>query len=157
MGSGEGRVSVKELSVNREGGLLNRAWKPSRVKSTRDARCFAARYGFWKVLLAESHTRSELHTNISPGRASYVGARRHGHEWNYVVLMEETRVELYINSSNPADNKPMFDALYAERDEIEAAFGDNLHWQRLDDKKVSRSSFTVPGGWADEDGITVIV
>lgn len=115
-----------------------------------DIRRYEARYGFWKVLLAESHARSELHTNISPGRASYVGARRHGQEWNYVVLMEETRVELYINSSNPADNKPLFDALHAEREAIEAAFGDNLDWQRLDDKKVSRISYTVPGGWADE-------
>ncbi|RDV37362.1 DUF4268 domain-containing protein [Bradymonadaceae bacterium TMQ3] len=124
--------------------------EPSRVESAGDARRFEARYGFWKVLLAESHARSELHTNISPGRASYVGARRHGQEWNYVVLMEETRVELYINCSNPADNKPLFDALHAEREAIEAAFGDNLDWQRLDDKKVSRISYTVSGGWADE-------
>ena len=32
----------------------------------------------------------------------------------------------------------------------ETEFGAQLSWQRLDDKRASRISFTVPGGWMDD-------
>ncbi|WP_230470005.1 DUF4268 domain-containing protein [Lujinxingia vulgaris] len=108
------------------------------------------RYKFWEVLLPVAKARHDLHQNISPGQNHWLGARRHGQWWNYVVLTDETRTELYIDSLDAADNKAVFDALYAEREAIEAAFGDSLLWQRLDDKRASRISYTVPGGWADE-------
>ena len=38
----------------------------------------------------------------------------------------------------------------AYRQAVEAAFGEPLYWQRLDDKRASRISLTVAGGWADE-------
>ena len=49
-------------------------------------------------------------------------------------------VELYIN-----DNKDMFDSLYAQKAEIEAALGMKLDWRRLDNKKASRILFKIPG------------
>ncbi len=68
---------------------------------------------------------------------------------NYVVLQDETRAELYIDAREAAENKALFDALHAERLAIEADFGGALSWQRLDDKRASRISVAVPGGWAD--------
>jgi len=64
--------------------------------------------------------------------------------------MDETRVELYIDGPEAADNKAVFDALATDRPAVEDAFGAELLWQRLDEKRASRVSFTVPGCWADE-------
>ena len=60
------------------------------------------------------------------------------------------RQELYIDAPEAAENKALFDALHAERLAIEADFGGALSWQRLNDKRASRISVAVPGGWADD-------
>jgi len=109
-----------------------------------------ARLAFWTTLLSVAGERSDLHQNISPSSSSWVGAGRHGYAWDYNVLMNETRVELYINGREAADNKALFDALEVQKEAIETDFGGKLYWQRLDDKQASRISFLVPGGWADE-------
>ena len=109
-----------------------------------------ARLKFWQALLPVARERHDLHKNIPPGKYHWVGARKHGQWWNYVVLMDETRVELYIDGPEAADNKAVFDALATDRPAVEDAFGAELLWQRLDEKRASRVSFTVPGGWADE-------
>jgi hypothetical protein len=77
-----------------------------------------------------------------------VGKDRHW--WNYIVLMDEVRIELYIDFATAAENKAVFDALHAQREGIERAYGGPLFWQRLDDKRASRISVSVAGGWADE-------
>jgi hypothetical protein len=108
-----------------------------------------ARRAFWTALLAHANEQSNLHSAISATRDGWVGARRHGHSWNYVVLQTETRAELYIEG--PAeDNKALFDSLHAQRATVEAEFGNPLVWQRLDDKRACRISCSVPGGWVDE-------
>ena len=50
------------------------------------------------------------------------------------------RVGLWI-----ADNKEMYDRFYEHKDEIEAAFGESLDWDRLDSKKASLFSVDIPG------------
>jgi len=109
-----------------------------------------ARLAFWGRLLARAKERSDLHQNISPSRFAWAGARRFGQSWNYVVLQDETRVELYIDSSEATHNKAVFDHLRANQADIEAKFGSALNWQRLNEKKTSRISFSVSGGWVDE-------
>ena len=108
-------------------------------------------FDFWQALLAHAKEVSDLHSRISAGRMNWIGTRRHGQWWNYVVLQHETRVELYIDAPQAADNKALFDALYSDREAIEADFGAALYWQRLDDKRASRISFAVPGGWVDSE------
>ncbi len=109
-----------------------------------------ARQHFWEALLSHAKAQSDLHAHTSPSRFSWIGARRHGQGWNYVVLKSETRVELYINALEPTENKAIYDNLFAQCDAIEADFGGELLWQRLDGRQASRISYTVPGGWADE-------
>ena len=109
-----------------------------------------ARREFLTALLAHANVQSNLHSTISATRYSWIGAQRHGHSWKYVVLQTETRVELYIKGPVAAANKALFDSLYAQRATVEAAFGSPLAWQRLEDKRASRISFSVPGGWADK-------
>jgi hypothetical protein len=105
---------------------------------------------FFTQLLIHSVEKLNLHGNISATEANWVGARKHGQWWNYVVTQDATRSELYIDNGSADENKALFDHLYAHRQEIEAAFGEPLYWQRLDDKRASRISITVPGGWAYE-------
>ena len=109
-----------------------------------------ARFAFWQVLLARANEISDLHSRISANRFNWLGTRRHGQWWNYVVLQDETRAELYIDALEAKKNKALFDALHADRKAIETEFEARLSWQRLDDKRASRISFTVPGGWVDD-------
>ena len=108
-----------------------------------------ARFAFWRALLAHANEVSDLHSRISANRFNWLGTRRHGHWWNYVVLQDQTRAELYIDAPEAEENKALFDALHTHREAIETEFGAPLVWQRLDDKRASRISFTVPGGWVD--------
>ena len=109
-----------------------------------------ARFAFWRALLTHANEISDLHARISANRMSWLGTRRHGQWWNYVALQHETRAELYINAPKAEENKALFDALHDDREVIEIAFGDRLSWQRLEDKRASRISFTVSGGWVDD-------
>ena len=62
------------------------------------------------------------------------------------MLQDETRVELYIDAPLATNNKALFDFLHAQRAAVEAGFGGPLAWQRLDDKRACRISFSVRGG-----------
>ena len=105
---------------------------------------------FFTQLLSHSVEKLDLHDNISATQANWVGKRQYGQWWNYVVTQDQTRAELYLDKGKAEDNKALFDHLLKHCQEIENAFGGQLYWQRLDDKRASRISFTVPGGWADE-------
>jgi len=59
-------------------------------------------------------------------------------------LQGRVSVELYID-----DNKELFDSLYRVRDELEAAIGEHLEWNRLDGKKAARIIATRPGAFND--------
>ena len=111
---------------------------------------YETRIAFWRRLLAYANEQSDLHSRISASRYHWIGTRRHGQWWNYVVLQDETRVELYIDAPVPADNKALYDKLHKQRASVEADFGGSLSWQRLDDKRASRISFTTSGGWVDD-------
>ncbi|SDY47374.1 protein of unknown function [Ruminococcaceae bacterium YAD3003] len=50
------------------------------------------------------------------------------------------RVGLWVT-----DNKEMFDMFYSHREEIEKVFGESLEWDRLDNKKASIFSASIPG------------
>lgn len=131
-----------ELIVDGQGDVSDATSQRDRASA-----CFA----FGQALLAHAKEVSGLHARVSASRMNWVGTRRHGQWWNYAVLQHETRVELYIDAPKAEESKALFDALYRDREAIEAEFGDALYWQRLDDKRASRISFTVPGGWVDAD------
>lgn len=50
---------------------------------------------------------------------------------------EQFRVSLYIDMGDQAKNKAAYDALYQDREAIEATIGQLLIWERLDDKQAS--------------------
>lgn len=121
---------------------------------------FAARYDirldYWTKLLEHAKSKTRLHAGISPGRYSWIGtgAGKRGLSFNYVAWEHETSVELYIDrgKGNDAENKAIFDALKSSKQQIEAAFGEPLEWERLDNKRASRIRKTITlGGWKDPE------
>ena len=57
-----------------------------------------------------------------------------------------------LQRSVTEENKWIFDQLQGERHEIEDQFGDQLLWQRLDERKSSRISYSHPfDGFNDEN------
>jgi Domain of unknown function (DUF4268) len=121
---------------------------------------FAERYDirqqFWTGLLDYAKTKTRLHTGISPSKYGWIGtgAGRSGLAYNYVVWEHEAAAELYIDRGKDADveNKTLFDALVAKKGEIESAFGGELEWEQLDNKRACRIRKSVEvGGFRDSD------
>ena len=114
------------------------------------------RYEFWDGLLKLAKVNTDLHANISPQSGSYVsaGAGKAGLYYQYDILMHAAKVELYIDFGNRyrRKNKRIFDDLFENKAKIEADFGAELEWQRLDGKRACRimKTFERNGGYRDE-------
>lgn len=111
---------------------------------------------FWTGLLELAKTKTKLHANRSPGQHYWIGGSggRKGLGLNYVVTEHTTRVELYIDhaQATQSENKAIFDQLLAKKAALEAAFGEGLDWQRMDDAKASIIGHTIKlGGWRDPE------
>jgi hypothetical protein len=109
---------------------------------------------FWSQLLEQAKERTSLHARISPGKENWIsaGAGRSGLGFNYVIRMSDAQVELYIDKGEAEANKDIFDQLIANKEQIEAAYGEPLDWQRLDDRRASRICHRLTtGGLADRD------
>lgn len=60
------------------------------------------------------------------------------------------RVELYIDQGNKETNKRIFDDLLKRREEIESEIGEELSWERLDQRRASRIAVYQPGSITDD-------
>ena len=60
-----------------------------------------------------------------------------GVHYSMIFNRDEARVDFALSTRSKDANKALFDYLYARREHIEAAFGSELIWRRMDDKKVS--------------------
>lgn len=102
---------------------------------------------FWSQLLQRAKEKTSLHSNVSSGTENWIsaGAGRSGLSYNYLILISDARVELYIDRADAATNKCIFDSLYAEKATIESALGVPLEWQRLDGRKACRIGYTLHG------------
>ncbi len=95
---------------------------------------------FWTQLLQRSEGKTRLAENRSPSRDHWlaVAAGKSGINYNYLILKDGGGIDLYIDVKDYERNKAIFDALYADKDAIEAEFGEELDWRRLDDRRSSR-------------------
>jgi len=95
------------------------------------------RFEFWKQLLERARKKTPLHANVSPSKDSFVsaGAGKTGFSWNYTILRKKAKVELYLDTGETEKNKRIFDQLFAQKEQIEEAFGEPLRWERRDDRQ----------------------
>lgn len=110
------------------------------------------RHQWWTQLLARPDAR--LHAHLTPGKYSWIGlsAGLRGLNLNYVVGQHEAMAELYIDrgKDQEADNKRIFDQLFAARAEIEQSVSFPISWERLDERRACRLRITQPGGYRSD-------
>lgn len=101
------------------------------------------RLDFWKELLADMNTQTNLFQNISPGRYNWIGAGSgiRGVAFNFSISKNYVRCELYIDRGDEAENLFVFEQLHHRSQEIEQSFGDPLIWQRLESKRACRIKY----------------
>lgn len=104
---------------------------------------FGLRLEFWTQFLKEINQIHEIYKNISPSKDNWIsgGSGISGVTYNSVISNYYARVEVYISRSSKEENKIIYDYLFNKKKEIEAIFGKNLTWERLDNKKASRIKF----------------
>jgi hypothetical protein len=105
---------------------------------------------WWTQLVERSALVNKLHAHITPGQYSWIGTSSgvRGLNLNYVVTKDDCAAELYIDrgKDSDAENKAIFDQLFANKDQIENSFGQPLSWERLEAKRACRIRYTQSGG-----------
>ena len=107
----------------------------------------ALRRDFWALALEQLRADGvDLYKNISPGKDHWLSAGSGVSSCPYQMIFAraEARVELGLQRPDSEENKWLFDQLFSQKDEIEAAFGAELIWRRMDDKKQSRIVYAHP-------------
>lgn len=102
------------------------------------------RENFWKSLLDHLKTKTDVFANISPATDNWIqaGIGRGGFSFIYRARQTSSQVELWI-----ANNKAAFEALEAQKIEIETDFGGQLDWQESPESEGSRVRYVVEGGY----------
>lgn len=106
------------------------------------------RFDFWAMLLPKIKGKAPIFQNTNPTRDHWLsagGTGLSGLSYNFLITKTYTAVELAISKADTAENKQIFDELYNFQDEITASFGDELSWERLDNKKMSRVAYYQEG------------
>jgi len=98
---------------------------------------------FWSQLLEKSNKKTRLHSNVSPGQASWLASGSglpEGLSLVYATRMHDARIELYIDSAKYGEegNMKLFRFLKSNKTAIEAAFSEELTWQELPGKRACR-------------------
>lgn len=106
------------------------------------------RLEYWTKLLHKIKGKTTIFQNSSPSKDHWLsagGTNITGLSYTFVVTKSYVSVELTISKSSAADNKKFFDELKQYEKEITTSFGDELSWERLDNKKMCRVSYYLEG------------
>lgn len=107
---------------------------------------FFIRKRWWTTLIERSAKVNKVHAHITPSEHGWISASAgvRGLSFNYVVMQDECRVELYIDrgKDSVAENKQIFEQLHANKNSIEQSFGTSLTWERLDGRRACRIQYT---------------
>lgn len=108
----------------------------------RDAQIHSARKEFWTQFIDKMNAKNQLCSSTSPRADDWIsiGFGMSGANINIVSRKTYARVEVYFNAGNKDKerNKKAFDSFHEKKEEIEAAFGGQLNWARMDENVTSR-------------------
>ena len=129
--------------------MIGMAAKDSETQSVEGARKRSerVRHAFWTKALEELRARNvSRFENISPSSDHWLSCATgvSGCVYNLIFLKNEARVELSLQRPVTEENKWMFDRLEEEKQEVERRFDDQLRWQRLEERKSSKISYSHP-------------
>lgn len=102
---------------------------------------YTNRQNFWAEFIEYNKSHNGLFSTSAGTTDSWLGKSIKGFSGvniNIYIYNSSTRSEVYINSGDKEKNKQIFDYLLSNKDEIERLFGEELVWQRLDDKVTCR-------------------
>jgi len=136
--------------------MIGMSSKESDEKVAQDTqkKLHALRRDFWEQALDRLRADGvDLYRNISPGRDHWLnaGSGITACPYRMIFSRDELRVEMGLQRTSTSENKWLFDELFAQKEEIEAAFGEPLEWRRLDDKKQSRVVYAHPFNGFDRE------
>lgn len=101
------------------------------------------RLRFWAEFLKAIKGKSVLFQNSSATKDHWLVAGGTGITYvtfNLVITKTDASVQVNFGRTSQAENKTLFDALALHKAKIEQTFGEQLLWERMDDKKSSRVS-----------------
>ena len=99
------------------------------------------RFEFWTLLLPNIKGKTTIFQNTTPSKDHWLGAGGAGISglvYNFLITKSYVAVELAIGKSDTTENKKIFDELIKYKDDINTAFGNELSWERMENKKMSR-------------------
>ena len=136
--------------------MIGMSSKESDEKVAQDTqkKLHALRRDFWEQALDRLRADGvDLYRNISPGRDHWLnaGSGITACPYRMIFSRDELRVEMGLQRTSTSENKWLFDELFAQKEEIEDAFGEPLEWRRLDDKKQSRVVYAHPFNGFDRE------
>jgi hypothetical protein len=106
------------------------------------------RLEYWSKILPKIKGKTTIFQNSSPSKDHWLssgGTGISGLSYSFVVTKSYVSVELGISKSSQTENKRIFDELKQYEKEITENFGNELSWERLDNKKMCRVSFYLEG------------
>jgi hypothetical protein len=106
---------------------------------------------FWAQLIDRSKSQTQLLANRSTTEDHWLtaGIGRAGFHLNLSLTEDRARIECYIRKGKDSDiwNLAAFNALKAQKEQIESVFGAPLDWQELPERSGCRICFDLDGGW----------
>ena len=119
----------------------------AKTAHTEKKRRHEIRREYWEMTLtAMKDAGGTLYQNISASQDHWLSAGAGLGSCHYALIFakSEIRVDFSFIRADAEENKWLFDRLIEKKDQIEAAFGHEIKWLRLDDKKASRIQYGVP-------------
>lgn len=103
------------------------------------------RMEFWIKILPLLKGKTPIFQNVSPTKDHWLSSTVAGIRYTMTITKSNCNVLVEFSQPNKEENKKLFDKLAQFKGQIEEKFGNNLNWERLDDKISSRVSYSLPG------------
>ncbi|MBT3209704.1 MAG: DUF4268 domain-containing protein [Bacteroidetes bacterium] len=126
--------------------IASKAQEEIEVQETMQNR-HIVRLKFWEQFLNASNQKTNLFSNNSPSKESWIGKGigMSGGNMNMGISGNYCRCEIYINKGAKELNKEIFDYLFERKEKIEEIAERELEWERMDNNKTSRIKLELSG------------